>query len=75
MLLNEIAQPKTITAAKVQAAKDRADRAGLAVERAQQKAGYARSNDRVRELRVKYQELNSIAFQMQQDFKAQQSAG
>jgi hypothetical protein len=48
-----------------------ADRAELAVERQQQRAGYGRSNDRTRELRSKAQALRSKAFAMLSAYNAQ----
>lgn len=63
-----------ITATQVRRAQEAADRAALAVERHQQKAGYGRSNDRTRELRCKAQALSSKAFQLKYEFNQQQAA-
>jgi hypothetical protein len=63
-----------ITATQVRRAQEAADRAALAVERHQQKAGYGRSNDRTRELRCKAQALSSKALQLKYEFTRQQAA-
>lgn len=65
---------KKITQTQVTRAFEAADRADLAVERHQMKAGYGRSNERTRELRNKAQSLRSKAYQLQAEFNAQQSA-
>ena len=56
---------KKTTEAQVRKAFEAADRADLAVERHQMKAGYGRSNDRTRELRCKAQSLRSKAYALQ----------
>jgi hypothetical protein len=63
-----------VTAAQVRRAQEAADRAALAVERHQQKAGYGRSNDRTRELRCKAQALAAKASQLKYAFDRQQAA-
>ena len=62
-----------ITAIQVRRAQEAADRAALAVERHQQKAGYGRSNDRTRELRVKAQEASNKAWALKYEFEKQQA--
>lgn len=64
---------KKITEAQVRNAFAAADRADLAVERHQMKAGYGRSNDRTRELRVKAQSLRNKAYELRAAFNAQQA--
>ena len=62
-----------ITQSQVRNAFAAADRADLAVERHQARAGYGRSNDRTRELRAKAQRLRSKAYELQAAFNAQQA--
>jgi len=64
---------KKITETQVRKAFEAADRADLAVERHQMRAGYGRSNDRTRELRNKAQSVRSKAYQLQAEFRAQQA--
>ena len=66
-----MAATKKITEAQVRKAFEAADRADMAVERHQQKAGYGRSNDRTRELRCKAQDLRSRAYQLRSVFDNQ----
>lgn len=63
-----------VTPAQIRKAQDAADRAALAVERQQLKAGYARSNDRTRELRNKAQALSGKVFYLRAEYARQQSA-
>lgn len=65
---------KKITQSQVTRAFAAAERAQLAVERHQERAGYGRSNDRTRELRNKAQDARAKAYQLQAEFNAQQSA-
>lgn len=72
--LMPVSESAKITATMVQKAKDRADAAGLAVERAQQKSGYAKSNDKVRELKVKASKLRNGAHELEYKLKQQEHA-
>lgn len=60
-----------VTQAKVNAAFKRADAADLAVEREQNRSGYGRSNDKVRELKQKAQRLRSDAKELEREMKSQ----
>lgn len=60
-----------ITESQVRKAFDAADRADLAVERHQAKAGFSRSNERARELRNKAQSLRAKAYSLRAQFNAQ----
>jgi len=62
---------KIITASQVRAACAKADRAELAVERHQIRNGYARSNDKTRELRSKASKLRSEALSLDMQFRNQ----
>lgn len=64
---------KKITETQVRKAFEAADRADLAVERHQMRAGYGRSNDRTHELRNKAQSARNKAYQLQAEFRAQQA--
>jgi hypothetical protein len=62
---------KKITEAQVRKAFEAADRADLAVERHQMRAGYGRSNDRTRELRYKASCIRNKAYELKFAFAAQ----
>ena len=62
-----------ITETQVRKAFEAADRADLAVERHQMKAGYGRSNDRTQELRCKAQALRNKAYSLKIAFNTQQT--
>lgn len=69
-LIRELTQiNEAVTDAKVKAAFAKADKADLAVEREQNKSGYGRSNEKVRELKVKAQRLRSAARDLEYELK------